>query len=428
VKELCSTDPQVFKALWSEINRQTSQLEMIASENFVSEAIMQAEGSVFMNKYAEGYPGRRYYGGCENMDLVEQLAIDRVNMLFGSEYANVQPHSGSQANMAVYFAALNPGDTILSMDLAHGGHLSHGSAVSFSGRLFNIVHYGVSRETETIDMDQVAEMAREHKPRMILAGASAYPRTIDFAGFQLIAQEVGAYFMVDMAHIAGLVAAGIHPSPVPFADFVTSTTHKTLRGPRGGFILAKEAFSRLLNSQIFPGIQGGPLMHVIAAKAVAFQEALGDEFKFYCQRIVANAARLASVLTERGFRLVSGGTDNHLILVDLSDKNLTGAEAEEILERAGITVNKNAIPFDPQPPRVTSGVRIGTPAVTTRGLKEPEMEKVGNFIADLLLNPDNEGLVKNIRQEIRKICEEFPLYENRLRRYEAAMKESGITP
>ncbi len=426
MKELCRTDPQIFRALWSEIRRQTSQLEMIASENFVSEAVMQAEGSVFMNKYAEGYPGHRYYGGCENMDTVEQLAMDRLNMLFGSEYANVQPHSGSQANMAVYFAALNPGDTILSMDLAHGGHLSHGSSVSFSGRLFNVVHYGVSRDTETIDMDQVAEKARQHRPRLIVAGASAYPRTIDFAAFQAIAQEVGAYFMVDMAHIAGLVAAGIHPSPVPFADFVTSTTHKTLQGPRGGFILSREEFSRLLNSQIFPGIQGGPLMHVIAAKAVAFQQALGDEFKFYCQHIVANAARLASVLTERGFRLVSGGTDNHLMLVDVSSQGLTGAEAETILERAGITVNKNAIPFDPKPPRVTSGIRIGTPAVTTRGLREDEMERVGNFIADLLTHPGDDSLAAGIREEIGKICEAFPLYEGRLKRYEASMKECGL--
>ncbi len=423
MKELCSTDPQIFKAMWSEIQRQTSQLEMIASENFVSEAVMQAEGSVFINKYAEGYPGRRYYGGCENMDTVEQLAIDRLNMLFGSEYANVQPHSGSQANMAVYFAALSPGDTILSMDLAHGGHLSHGSPVSFSGRLFNVVHYGVNPDTETIDMDQVAEQARRHLPKMIVAGASAYPRTIDFAHFQMIAQEVGAYFMVDMAHIAGLIAAGIHPSPVPFADFITSTTHKTLRGPRGGIILAKDKFSRLLNSQIFPGIQGGPLMHVIAAKAVAFQEALGDEFKFYCQQIVANASRLADVLTARGFRLVSGGTDNHLILVDLSDKGLTGAEAEHILESAGITVNKNAIPFDPKPPRITSGIRIGTPAVTTRGLKEAEMEKVGEFIADLLLHPGDAQTVVKIRKEIEKICKAFPLYEHRLNRYKSTMEE-----
>ncbi len=423
MKELCETDYEVFQALRAEIGRQTGQLEMIASENFASEAVMQAEGSVFMNKYAEGYPGRRYYGGCENVDVVEQLAIDRLNMLFGSEYANVQPHSGSQANMAIYFAVLNPGDTILSMNLAHGGHLSHGASVSFSGRLFNVVHYGVERESETIDFDQVAQLAREHRPKLIVAGASAYPRTIDFATFRMIADEVGAYLMVDMAHISGLVAAGIHPSPVPFAEFVTSTTHKTLRGPRGGFILSTEKYSRLLNSQIFPGIQGGPLMHVIAAKAVAFKEALGDEFKFYCQRIVANAKVLAQVLIERGFRLVSGGTDNHLILVDLSDKSITGAEAEKLLEGAGITVNKNAIPFDSQPPTVTSGIRIGTPAVTTRGLKEEEIREVAGFIADLLLNPNDEAVIKRVKGGVQEICQRFPLYESRLKRYEESLKE-----
>ncbi len=423
MKELCRTDPDVFRALRAEIERQTGQLEMIASENFVSEAVMQAEGSVFMNKYAEGYPGKRYYGGCVNMDTVEQLAKDRLNLLFGSEYSNVQPHSGSQANMAVYFAVLDPGDTILSMSLAHGGHLSHGAKVSFSGRLFNVVSYGVSRETETIDFDEVAELARKHRPRMIVAGASAYPRTIDFASFRAIADEVGAYLMVDMAHIAGLVAAGIHPSPVPFAEFVTSTTHKTLRGPRGGFILTQEKYARLIDSQIFPGIQGGPLMHVIAAKAVSFQEALGDEFKFYSQQIVFNAKRLAEVLMDRGFRLVSGGTDNHLVLVDLSDKGLTGAQAEEILEKAGITVNKNAIPYDPKPPRVTSGIRIGTPAITTRGLKEPEVEEVANYIADLLLHYDDYKMAEAIREKISALCERFPLYADRLARYDQAAKE-----
>ncbi len=423
MKELCETDYEVFKALKAEIGRQTGQLEMIASENFASEAVMQAEGSVFMNKYAEGYPGKRYYGGCENVDIVERLAIDRLNMLFGSEYANVQPHSGSQANMAVYFAVLNPGDTILSMNLAHGGHLSHGASVSFSGRLFNVVHYGVDKESETIDFGQVAQLAKEHRPKLIVAGASAYPRTIDFATFRMIADDIGAYLMVDMAHIAGLVAAGIHPSPVPFAEFVTSTTHKTLRGPRGGFILSTEKYSRLLNSQIFPGIQGGPLMHVIAAKAVAFKEALGDEFKFYCQRIVSNAKTLAEVLIERGFRLISGGTDNHLILVDLSDKSITGAEAEKVLESAGITVNKNAIPFDPQPPTVTSGIRIGTPAVTTRGLKEDDIRLVGGFIADLLLDPGNEALINDIRAKVQDICNSFPIYESRLQRYQEALKD-----
>ncbi len=407
---LYKTDPEVFQAIRGELERQTGQLEMIASENFASPAVMEAEGSCFMNKYAEGYPGRRYYGGCEYMDMVERLAVDRLNMLFGSEYANVQPHSGSQANMAVYFATLQPGDTILSMNLAHGGHLSHGASVSFSGKLYNIIHYGVSKETETIDYDDVAKKAKEHRPRLIIAGASAYPRTIDFAMFKMIADEVGAYLMVDMAHIAGLVAAGIHPSPVPFADFVTSTTHKTLRGPRGGFVLAKEEYSKLLNSQVFPGIQGGPLMNVIAAKAVAFKEALEPEFKSYQQKVVANAKRLAKTLEERGFRLVSGGTDNHLILVDLSGHNLTGAQAEEILESAGITVNKNAIPFDTKPPRVTSGIRIGTPGVTTRGLGESEMELIGNFIADLLDNPDDKSLRRKIRLEIKELCEKFPLY------------------
>ena len=412
------TDPEVFQAFRAEIERQTEQLEMIASENFVSEAIMQAEGSVFMNKYAEGYPGKRYYGGCKNMDVVEKLAIDRLNQLFGSEYANVQPHSGTQANMAVYFAVLNPGDSILSMDLTHGGHLSHGLPASFSGRFFKIAHYGVSRETEVIDYDQVAEIAEKHQPKLIIAGASAYPRILDFASFRKIADEVGAYLMVDMAHIAGLVASGVHPSPVPFADFITSTTHKTMRGPRGGIILAMEKYSRSLNSQIFPGIQGGPLMHVIAAKAVAFKEAQRDDFKIYQQQIVSNAKTLAKTLQDRGFRLVSGGTDNHLILVDLSDKGLTGAKAEDVLERAGITVNKNTIPFDTRSPSVTSGIRIGTPAVTTRGLKEKEMEEVGNYISELLNQPEDDKLIEDIKMKIRSLCERFPLYSERLARYD----------
>lgn len=407
---LRKTDPDIFHALMAELNRQTGQLEMIASENFASEAVMEAEGSVFMNKYAEGYPGKRYYGGCEYVDAVERLAIDRLNLLFGSEYANVQPHSGSQANMAVYFGTLKPKDTILSMDLAHGGHLTHGSPVSFSGRLYNIVHYGVRRDTETIDMEQVARLAEEHRPRMIVAGASAYPRIIDFAGFRAVADSVGAYLMVDMAHISGLVAAGIHPSPVPYADFVTSTTHKTLRGPRGGFILTQERYARIVDSQIFPGIQGGPLMHVIAAKAVAFKEALTPEFKTYQQRIVANAAALARTLQANGFRLVSGGTDNHLILVDLTDKGITGAEAETLLERAGITVNKNAIPYDTQPPRVTSGIRIGTPAVTTRGLDEKDMEEVGSYICEILLHPTDDRRARSVRMKVKDLCERRPLY------------------
>lgn len=420
---LYHTDKEVFQALKAEIERQTGGLEMIASENFVSEAVMAAEGSAFMNKYAEGYPGKRYYGGCENMDVVERLAIERLNLLFGSEYANVQPHSGSQANMAVYFSVLNPGDTILSMDLAHGGHLSHGAKVSFSGRLFNVIHYGVNRETETIDFDDLGKKALKYRPKMIIAGASAYPRTIPFEEFRAICDEIGAYLMVDMAHIAGLVAAGIHPSPVPFADFVTSTTHKTLRGPRGGFILAKEKYARLINSQIFPGIQGGPLMHVIAAKAVAFHEALAPEFKTYQQNIVKNAKALAQTLKDRGFRLVSGGTDNHLVLVDLTDKGITGKEADEVLERAGITVNKNAIPFDPNPPAITSGIRIGTPAITTRGLTENDVIEVANYIADILLDPKNDTMVRDIRLKVKEICEKYPLYTERLRRYEEALQK-----
>ncbi len=422
---LLKTDPDIFGALKAEIERQTGQLEMIASENFASEAVMEAEGSAFMNKYAEGYPGHRYYGGCENMDTVEELARDRLNMLFGSEYCNVQPHSGSQANMAVYFAFLQPGDTILSMDLAHGGHLSHGSRVNFSGRLFNVVHYGVNRETETIDFDQVAELAQRHRPKIIVAGASAYPRTIDFMSFRAIADSVGAYLMVDMAHIAGLVAAGIHPSPVGLAEFITSTTHKTLRGPRGGFILTTEDYGPLIDSQIFPGIQGGPLMHVIAAKAVAFKEALAAEFKTYCQNIIANAQALAKVLKDAGFRLVSGGTDNHLILVDLTDKRITGAEAEEVLERAGITVNKNAIPYDSKPPKVTSGIRLGTPALTTRGMGVAEMEQIGSFIVDLLHNPEDDSLVKEIRLKVQELCAKFPLYASRLESYRKALEEVG---
>lgn len=410
MRHLKQTDPEVFQCIRAELERQTGQLEMIASENLASEAVMEAEGSVFINKYAEGYPGKRYYGGCENMDVVENLAIDRLNTLFGSEYANVQPHSGSQANMAVYFAILQPGDTILSMNLAHGGHLSHGASVNFSGKLYKIVHYGVSRETETIDIDDVLRLAKEHRPKVIVVGASAYPRTIDFAAFRAVADEVNAYLMVDMAHIAGLVAAGIHPSPVPFADFVTSTTHKTLRGPRGGFILAGEKYARLINSQIFPGIQGGPLMHVIAAKAVAFKEAMSAEFKTYQQRIVKNASALAAALTNSGFRLVSGGTDNHLLLVDLSNKGVTGAEAEDILESAGITVNKNAIPFDTRPPRVTSGIRIGTPAVTTRGLGVKEMEEIAGYISELLSRPGDTKLIREVRSKITALCRRFPIY------------------
>ena len=407
-----TTDPEIWELIKSEAERLSGQLEMIASENLASRAVMEAEGSPLMNKYAEGYPRARYYGGCQYVDQVEELARERLKTLFEAEYANVQPHSGTQANMGVYFAVLEPGDTILSMNLAHGGHLSHGSPVNFSGKLYRIVHYGVSRETETIDYEEVRRLALEHRPKMIVAGASAYPRVIDFEAFYTIAQEVGAYLMVDMAHIAGLVAAGIHSSPVPFADFVTSTTHKTMRGPRGGFILAKERYGKLIDKTIFPGIQGGPHMNIIAAKAVCFKEALSPEFKAYQQQVVSNARKLAEVLSAEGFRLVSGGTDNHLILVDLSKQGLTGAEAEEALDRAGITVNKNAIPFDPLPPKVTSGIRIGTPAVTTRGLKEREMEMVGEWISAVLKDPKNESLLREIREKVRRLCEEFPVYRD----------------
>ncbi len=407
---LKDTDPEIFSLIGQELVRQSGQLEMIASENFASLAVMEAEGSVLMNKYAEGYPGRRYYGGCEIVDQIETLAIERLKTLFGAEYANVQPHSGTQANMGVYFAILSPGDTILTMNLAHGGHLSHGAPVNFSGQLYRVVHYGVSRETETIDYDEVRRLALEYKPQLIIAGASAYPRIIDFEAFRTIADEVGAYLMVDMAHIAGLVAAGIHPSPVPYAEFVTSTTHKTMRGPRGGFILARERFAKILDKTIFPGIQGGPHMNIIAAKAVCFQEALAPEFKTYQQQVVANARALAQVLKGAGFRLISGGTDNHLILVDLTGHGLTGAEAEQALEKAGITVNKNAIPFDPLPPKVTSGIRIGTPAVTTRGLREKEIEEVGEWIVSVLNNHQNDNLLKEIKKKVTKLCQEFPLY------------------
>ncbi len=408
---LKETDPEIFSLIGKELQRQSGQLEMIASENFASPAVMEAEGSILMNKYAEGYPGRRYYGGCEFVDEIETLAIERLKVLFGAEYANVQPHSGTQANMGVYFAILEPGDTILSMNLAHGGHLSHGSPVNFSGRLYRVVHYGVSRETETIDYEEVRKLAQEHRPRLIVAGASAYPRIIDFEAFRFIADEVGAYLMVDMAHIAGLVAAGIHPSPVPYAEFVTSTTHKTMRGPRGGFILSQERFAKILDKTIFPGIQGGPHMNIIAAKAVCFKEALAPEFKSYQQQVVANARALAQVLKDAGFRLISGGTDNHLVLVDLTGQGITGAEAEEALEKAGITVNKNAIPFDTLPPKITSGIRIGTPAVTTRGLREKEIEQVGEWMVAVLKNHQNDTLIKEIRQKVSELCEQFPLYQ-----------------
>ncbi|PMP63894.1 MAG: serine hydroxymethyltransferase [Caldimicrobium thiodismutans] len=404
-------DPEIYELIEGETERQEYQLEMIASENLASRAVMEAEGSPLMNKYAEGYPKARYYGGCEFVDEVERIAIERLKLLFGAEYANVQPHSGTQANMAVFFAILNPGDTILSMNLSHGGHLSHGAPVNFSGKFYKIVHYGVSRETERLDYEEIRKIALSERPKLIIAGASAYPRTIDFEAFYQIAQEVRAFLMVDMAHIAGLVAAGIHPSPIPYADFVTSTTHKTLRGPRGGFILCKEKWGKLIDKVVFPGMQGGPHMNIIAAKAVCFQEALLPEFKSYQQQIVKNAQVIAKVFKEEGFRVVSGGTDNHLVLIDVSSKGLTGAQAEILLEEAGITVNKNAIPFDPLPPKITSGIRIGTPAITTRGLKEKEVEEVAHWMCEILKNPENEALRKDVRKKVRELCERFPFYK-----------------
>lgn len=408
---IAKVDPEIYKAINSELERQRTKLELIASENFTSSAVMEAGGSVLTNKYAEGYPGARYYGGCECVDIVENLAIDRAKELFGAEYVNVQPHSGSTANMGALYSALEGGDTILGMSLAHGGHLTHGHPVNFSGRQYNIISYGVKQDTETIDYDQVRSLAREHKPKLILAGASAYPRTIDFNAFAEIAKEIGAFFMVDMAHIAGLVAAGVHPSPVPVADIVTTTTHKTLRGPRGGLILARAEFGKKINSGIFPGIQGGPLMHIIAAKAVALKEALTTEFAEYQKQVVANAIALAEGLKDEGFRLVSGGTDNHLMLIDLTSKGLTGKDAEHALDEAGITTNKNAIPFDPQPPKVTSGLRIGTPALTSRGMKEAEMKVVAALIGETLSNPGDAAHLASVRAKVKELSEQFPLYE-----------------
>lgn len=411
MSQLDIVDPEIAHVIREEKRRQQGKLELIASENFVSEAVMEAQGSVLTNKYAEGYPGRRYYGGCEFVDVAERLAQERARRLFQAEYVNVQPHSGSQANMAVYFAVLQPGETILGMNLSQGGHLTHGSPASFSGRLFQVVSYGVRRDTETIDYEQVAQTAREHRPKIIIAGASAYPRLIDFQRFREIADEVGAYLMVDMAHIAGLVAAGVHPSPVPYADFTTSTTHKTLRGPRGGLILSQAKHTKILDSQIFPGIQGGPLMHTIAAKAVAFQEALQPAFRKYQQGIVENSQALAVELRNLGFRLVSGGTDNHLLLVDLSPTGLNGKIAEETLDRGGITVNKNAIPFDPQKPSVTSGIRIGTPAVTTRGMGPENMASIARFIHRGLQAVGDEGALETLKTEVAEFCSSFPLHQ-----------------
>jgi glycine hydroxymethyltransferase len=407
--DLARTDPEIFAVIERERQRQLNKLEMIASENFVSGAVLEAQGSILTHKYAEGYPGRRFYGGCEFVDTAETLALNRVKELFGAAYANVQPHSGTQANMAVYFSFLKPGDTILGMDLAHGGHLSHGASVNFSGRLYQAVTYGVDRTTEQVDFEVVAELARKHRPKMIIAGASAYPRTLDFERFTEIAREVGAYLMVDMAHIAGLIAAGIHPNPLPAADFVTSTTHKTLRGPRGGLILAQPQYGKTLDSQIFPGIQGGPLMHIIAAKAVAFKEALGPSFRRYQEQIVANARTLAGEFIKHGYRLVAGGTDTHLILVDLTPNGLTGLEAEEALDQAGITVNKNSIPFDQRSPRVTSGIRIGTPALTTRGMKEPEMEIIAGLMHQALSATKDTARLQKLEAQVKELCRSYPL-------------------
>ncbi len=410
MKHLKQSDPEIYAAIKKELGRQNDNLELIASENFASLAVLEAQGSVLTNKYAEGYPDKRWYGGCEYVDIVETLAIERAKSIFGAEHVNVQPHSGSQANMAVYFAAVNPGDTVLAMDLAAGGHLTHGHPHNFSGRFFKMIGYGVDKKTEALDYDAIAELAKLHKPKMILAGASAYPRTIDFKRFRQIADSVGAYLFVDMAHIAGLVAAGLHPSPVPYAEFVSSTTHKTLRGPRGGFILCKKEFAKKIDSQIFPGIQGGPLMHVIAAKAVAFGEALTAEFRQYQTQLLHNAEALAKALEKKGFRIVSGGTDTHLMLVDLNPKNVTGKDASRILGEVNITVNKNMIPFDDKSPMVTSGIRLGTPAVSTRKMKELEMQMIASLINDALENSSNLEKLAQVKKEVIALTKKFPLY------------------
>jgi glycine hydroxymethyltransferase len=410
MRHLAAVDPELAAAIRHEIRRQEEGLELIASENFVSLAVLEAAGSVLTNKYAEGYPGRRYYGGCEFVDVAESLAIARARELFGAEHVNVQPHSGAQANMAVYMAVLKPGDTILGMNLAHGGHLTHGHPLNFSGMYFTIVPYGVRREDERIDYDELERLAREHRPKLIVVGASAYPRRIDFTRIRGIADETGAMMMTDMAHIAGLVAAGEHPSPVPHSDFVTTTTHKTLRGPRGGLILCRSRFAKDLDRAVFPGVQGGPLMHIIAAKAVCLKEALTPEFRAYQQQIVKNAARLAAGLSAAGFRLVSGGTDNHLMLVDVCSRGLTGRAAEAALGRAGITVNKNAIPFDQHPPMTASGIRLGTPAVTTRGMREGDMDRIADLISRVLAAIDDDAVQREVRGEVERLCARFPLY------------------
>lgn len=404
-------DPEVCQAIEYERKREQEKIILIASENYASRAVQEAQGSIFTNKYAEGYPGRRYYGGCEYADIVERLAIERTKALFGAEHINVQPHSGSQANMAVYLSVLRPGDTILGMSLNHGGHLSHGTSVNFSGMLYKGITYGVNKEG-FIDYDEVRRLAKEHKPRMIIAGASAYSRIIDFKAFSDIAREVEAYFLADIAHIAGLIAAGLHPSPIPYADFVTTTTHKTLRGPRGGLIMCREAFGKAIDKMIFPGIQGGPLVHVIAAKAVALKEALSDDFREYQKRVIKNAKRLARELMQRGFKLVSDGTDNHLMLIDLTGMGITGKDAEDALDTAGVTVNKNSIPFDTKPPTITSGIRIGTPCVTTRGMNEEEMVEIAEIITEVLKNIGNNKVIQGIKERVINLCKRFPLYED----------------
>jgi len=412
--QLKKYDPEIYSAIHGETEREEHQLELIASENMVSEMVLEAQGCLMTNKYAEGYPGKRYYGGCEYVDQAESLAIERATELFGADYVNVQPHSGAQANMAVYFAVLEPGDTMMGMDLSHGGHLTHGSPVNFSGFLYNVVSYGVDAENQRIDFNQVRELAIKHRPKMIIAGASAYPRTIDFKTFREIADEIDAVFVTDMAHIAGLVAADEHPDPIPHSHIVTTTTHKTLRGPRGGMIMSEESYAKKLGSKVFPGSQGGPLMHVIAAKAVALKEALTPEFKDYQEQIIKNASAMAEELLSQGFTLVSGGTDNHMMLIDLRDEDYTGKDAEEALDLAGITVNKNTVPFETRSPFITSGVRVGTPAVTTRGMKEPEMVQIVRWIAQVLRNRDDAAFLEKVKSEIRALCDNFPFYRDRL--------------
>jgi len=411
MSDLKSTDPEILKAIKDEIDRERYNLQLIASENHASKAVLEAQGCVMTNKYAEGYPHKRYYGGCQFVDIAEDLAIERAKKLFKCEHVNVQPHSGSQANMAVYFSVLRVGSKILSMELSHGGHLSHGSPVSFSGKLYKVYHYGVSKETEMLDYDEIMRIARDVNPDLIVCGYSAYPRIVNFEEFSEIANEVDAYLMSDIAHIAGLVVAGVHPTPIPYSDFTTTTTHKTLRGPRGGMIMCMEKYANAIDKAVFPCIQGGPFMHAIAAKAVCFKEALTDEFKEYAKQIVKNSKKLAEILMDNGFDLVSGGTDNHLILVDLRNKNITGREAEIALQEAGITLNKNTVPFDEQKPWITSGIRIGTPSVTTRGMKEKEMELIAEFITRVIENIDDRNVRKKVREEVIELCEQFPLYE-----------------